>query len=103
MAETKTVRRGRLLNSRELYENGANSPTVVETYRCPCRRGTVVRTYVPGFNDDSYSLECERCLKKFDFYVESYDNKLVLYYSTGDAEEDEEELARITALIEENE
>ena len=103
MAETKTVRRGRLLSSRELYENGATSPTVVETYRCPCRRGTVVRTYVPGFNDDSYSLECERCLKKFDFYVESYDNKLVLYYSTDGAEEDEEELARITALIEETE
>lgn len=103
MAETKTVRRGRLLSRKELYEDGATSPTIVEEYRCPCRRGTVVRTYVPGFNDDCYSLECERCLKKFDFYVESYDNKLVLYYSTGDSAEDDEELARVSALIEEAE
>ncbi len=54
-----------LLKEEEIYPNGANSPTVVYTYECPCKASTIEYVTVPGFNDRYLKINCERCEKKY--------------------------------------
>ena len=56
----------KLLKREELYEGGANCPTLRYTYACACGKGRVVYCRVPGFNDTWTTLECKVCAKKYE-------------------------------------
>ena len=48
----------RLIKSKETYPKGANSPTIIKKYSCPCGRGKLVEENTIGFNDHFVTLEC---------------------------------------------
>ncbi len=56
----------KLLNREKRYPNGANSPTEVYTYECPCKKGTIEYTTVPGFGDCYAMIHCEACKSQYD-------------------------------------
>lgn len=62
----------------EEYPDGANSPTIVTKYRCPCGKGQLVEYNTIGFDDHFVNLECKKCLRKFESFVDivGYDFKL---------------------------
>lgn len=66
------------IESKDTYPDGANSPTVVTKYVCPCGKGEIVDENVIGFNDRTITLECKNCLKKYRGYIDiiGYDFKL---------------------------
>lgn len=53
------------LGEKEEYPNGANSPTIITRYACPCGNGEIVEYNTIGFDDHFVSLECKECLKKY--------------------------------------
>ncbi len=55
----------KLLSTKELYPDGANAPTVVYTYECPCKNSTLEYVTVPGFNDRYLQINCERCKEMY--------------------------------------
>lgn len=67
-----------LIERTEQYPDGANSPTVVTRYRCPCGKGELVEENTIGFNDHFVTLECKQCLKKYHPFVDivGYDFRL---------------------------
>ena len=62
----------------DTYPDGANSPTVVTKYVCPCGKGQIIDENVVGFNDRVIYLKCKTCLKKYHEYIDiiGYDFKL---------------------------
>ena len=52
------------------YPKGANSPTVVTRYACPCGKGEVVDRNTVGFNDRFVTLECRRCRRTYHPFVD---------------------------------
>ena len=51
----------------DVYPNGANSPTEVSVYKCPCKKGFIVYENVRGFDDSYAYFKCKDCEKKYDF------------------------------------
>lgn len=48
-----------------MYPSGANSPTRVTTYVCPCGQGTVEHHDVLGFSDEYTVIRCPACKKTY--------------------------------------
>ena len=55
----------KLLLEEMRYPNGANMPTIVKEYACPCGAGKVVEERVPGFGDWFAYLDCPTCREKY--------------------------------------
>lgn len=55
---------------KEKYPKGANSPTFITVYTCPCGRGKVVESNTVGFDDHFVTLACRACLKKYHPFVD---------------------------------
>ena len=55
------------VKNEDVYPNGANSPTEVTTYKCPCKKGFIVYENVRGFGDRYAYFKCKACEKKYDF------------------------------------
>ena len=53
------------LEEKEEYPNGANSPTIITSYSCPCKNGEIVEYKTIGFGDHFVTLECKECLKRY--------------------------------------
>ena len=68
----------RPLSTEEIFREGANVPTIVTRYRCPCRRGTIANERIPGFGEDYFVIECPRCDEKYG-YVERVGYELYFY------------------------
>lgn len=62
------------------YPNGANSPTVVARYTCPCGAGEVVERNVVGFHDRTVTLECAECEKELHSFVDIVGLEFVFYH-----------------------
>ena len=62
-----TVPIPKILKKYEEYEDGANIPTYVTVYKCPCKKGRIKHYRIPGFDDDYYTIECPVCDKKYDY------------------------------------
>ena len=58
------------LEEKEEYPNGANSPTIITKYSCPCGNGEIVEQNTIGFGDHFVSLECKECLKKYHAFID---------------------------------
>lgn len=69
----------RLIEKKEYYPDGANSPTIVEVHKCFCRKGTIEYHYVPGFNDDWFEINCERCDEKYHPFIDICGRKWKVY------------------------
>lgn len=52
--------------SKDLCENGANSPTRHVEYECPCGKGKIIYEHVVGFCDFYAWIECDECEEKFE-------------------------------------
>lgn len=57
----------KLLEEKDIYPNGANSPTHVKVYKCFCKKGTIIEERVVGFNDHYAYFECETCDEKYAY------------------------------------
>ena len=55
------------LTERDVYPNGANSPTHVTVYKCLCGGGTFEYHRVPGFDDDYTVNCCPACKETYSF------------------------------------
>ena len=79
--ETRNIKRSSLefIESRDHYPDGANSPTVVTRYKCPCKEGEIVEENTIGFNDHFVTLECEKCEKKYHPFIDMVGDEFVLY------------------------
>ena len=68
----------KLISQKDTYPKGANSPTLVTTYRCPCGWGRIVIRDVRGFDDCTIQLECLLCLRKYHPYMDRIGDEFVL-------------------------
>ena len=68
-----------LIERKETYPDGANSPTIVTRYRCPCGKGEMVEENTIGFGDHFVTLECKRCLRKYHPFVDIVGDAFKLY------------------------
>ena len=68
----------RLIDTAKEYPNGANSPTLVTRYVCPCGKGEIVERNTVGFNDHFVTLKCDECLKTYHPFIDisGFDFKL---------------------------
>ena len=66
------------LSTEEITPEGANVPTLVSRYRCPCRKGTVTNERIPGFGEDYFVIDCPVCDEKYG-YVERVGYELYFY------------------------
>lgn len=73
------IKKLQLLERKDEYPEGANSPTIVTEYRCLCKEGKLVEYNTVGFNDHFVTLECKKCLRKFQPYVDIVGNSFKLY------------------------
>lgn len=64
--ETLNDGNARVLEDREIYPDGANSPTRHIEYACPCGKGKIIDERVEGFGDYCAFIECRRCKKKYE-------------------------------------
>lgn len=64
------IKKLKLIEDKDTYPDGANSPTVVIKYQCPCGKGQIVDENVVGFNDRVVTLECKNCLKKYNLFID---------------------------------
>lgn len=55
------------IESKEIYEDGANVPDQVTYYKCFCGKGTIEYHNVPGFNDSFFWIECPHCENKYRY------------------------------------
>ena len=69
----------RKLSEKEEYPNGANSPTIVSEYSCPCGKGKIVEYNTIGFGDHFAMLECDECAKKYHATVDIIGLEFRLY------------------------
>ena len=53
------------LKEEDVYPDGANSPTRVTAYICPCGEGTVEYHRVVGFGDEYTVIRCPACEKTY--------------------------------------
>ena len=60
----------KLIRAYEKYPRGANSPTIIKKYKCPCGRGKIIEQNTIGFNDHFVTLNCRRCLKTYQPFVD---------------------------------
>lgn len=58
-------RTAKLLIQKELYPNGANSPTLYYEYECPCKKGKIIEENVIGFHDYYAFIKCKNCQTKY--------------------------------------
>ncbi len=56
----------KVLVDKDLYPNGANSPTRHIEYECPCGKGKVIEERVVGFGDYYAWIECKNCKSKYE-------------------------------------
>ncbi len=56
----------KVLVDKNIYPNGANSPTRHIEYACPCGKGKVIEERVLGFGDYYAYLECKGCEEKYE-------------------------------------
>lgn len=68
-----------ILSREEEYRDGANSPTVVTRYACPCKQGEIVEKNTVGFHDRFISLKCEKCLQTYDSFISISGDDFKLY------------------------
>ena len=68
--EEKIVKKTKLLKEEELYPDGANSPTIHREYRCFCKKGLIIEENTIGFSDHFITIECEKCLKKYEPFID---------------------------------
>ena len=57
----------KLLEEKDTYPDGANSPTHVKVYRCFCKKGKIIEERVLGFNDHYAYFECDACDEKYAY------------------------------------
>ena len=68
----------KLLNEKESYPKGANSPTLIKTYECFCKKGKIIEERVIGFNDHFAYFKCRTCSRKYS-YLEFSGNDWAAY------------------------
>ena len=73
------IKKLKRLGEEDQYPDGANSPTRVTRYRCPCRKGELVEYNTIGFGDHFVQLECERCEEVYHPFVDIVGREFVLY------------------------
>ena len=71
-------RKTKLIKEEATYPDGANSPTIVKTYKCFCKKGFIIEERVVGFNDHFATLECEECEKKYHSFLSFYGDTWVV-------------------------
>ena len=69
MLKYKIVKKTNKIETKDKYPDGANSPTVVQTYECFCGKGKIIDENVIGFNDRTITLKCEHCQKEYRSYI----------------------------------
>lgn len=79
MIESKTVKKTKLLGTKDTYPNGVNSPTVIHTYECFCGEGEIIDENVVGFNDRCITLKCKHCEKQYRSYIDLSGNDWIVY------------------------
>ncbi len=47
------------------YPQGANHPTIIVKYPCPCGKGIIEYGRVPGFDDEYVIIRCKECDEKY--------------------------------------
>ncbi len=57
--------RTEFLEKKNIYPNGANSPTEHSEFLCPCGKGKIIEENVRGFCDHYVWIECDACEKKY--------------------------------------
>lgn len=67
------------LKTKETYPKGANSPTVITKYVCPCGKGKIVESNTVGFNDHFVTLKCRKCLKTYHPFIDISGSDFKLY------------------------
>ncbi len=56
----------KIIKQYQEYQDGANVPTTVTEYECPCGKGKVVYEKVAGFGDTYAYIACEECKKQYN-------------------------------------
>ncbi|MBO7196219.1 MAG: TVP38/TMEM64 family protein [Clostridia bacterium] len=56
----------RVIVNKDIYPDGANSPTIHIEYYCPCGKGKIIYERVVGFDDYYAIIKCKRCSKKYE-------------------------------------
>lgn len=59
----------KVIKQYQVCEDGANVPTQVTEYVCPCGKGKIVYERVGGFNDSYAYIDCEDCKKLYDVWT----------------------------------
>ena len=59
-------RTAKVILDKDLYPNGANSPTRHIEYFCPCGKGKIIDERVIGFHDYYAYIDCPKCAKKYE-------------------------------------
>lgn len=63
MLNDKTAK---LLSVDDEYPDGANVPTRIYKYECPCGKGVIQYCRVSGFGDYYTDVECPTCKEKYN-------------------------------------
>ena len=69
----------KLISKKEIYEDGANCPTLVYTHECLCGKGTIDYCRVPGFSDEYCVWNCRDCKKKYHEIIDRIGDKWEVY------------------------
>lgn len=71
----------KIIEQREYYPNGANTPTLVTVHKCFCKKGTIEYHRVPGFNDEWFEIKCPTCEKKYEPFIDRCGNEWKVYFA----------------------
>ena len=83
----------KIIEKREYYPDGANTPTLVNVHKCFCilGKGTVEHHRVPGFNDEWFEIKCKRCEKRYEPFIDRCGDRWMVYPAADDVEDDVED------------
>ena len=60
----------KIVEKKEIYPDGANSPTRVDVHKCFCKKGFIEHCTVPGFGDEWFEIKCNECSKKYHDFID---------------------------------
>lgn len=57
----------KIIRTKTLYPDGANSPTHIDVHRCFCGLGKIEHHSTPGFDDDFFVIKCPICRSRYSY------------------------------------
>lgn len=68
--KSKKVKPTKIIEKKEIYEDGANVPDCITVHKCFCGKGCIEHHVTPGFDDNYFVICCEKCEQEYDYICE---------------------------------